>query len=153
MSEFYISDTGDVSITEEKITAPYLANHTILIAEDDCFSFDMMKHMLLETQATLLHADNGETALDIIKNNNISFVFLDIRLPGMDGYAVFSHIREYNKDLPVVAQTASALPEDKVMIRDAGFTACLTKPFSREVLFNILHSYLLSLPTVTPVIV
>ena len=122
MREFFISNSVNISLTAEKTTAPCLANQTILIAEDDCFSFDMMNYMLPDTRANILYGDNGVKAIEIIKNNHIDIVFLDIRLPVKNGYEVISHIREYNKVLPVVAQTANVLPKDKFRIREAGFT-------------------------------
>lgn len=151
MRQFSISEPGNVSKTAEKITAPCLENKAILIAEDDFFTFDMMKYMLHDTRANILHANNGKKALEIIKNNPVDFVFLDIRLPVLNGYEVLAQIREYNKVLPVVAQTANVFPEDKAIIREAGFTAYITKPFSQQVLFKVLNRFIPSHPAVTPV--
>ncbi len=85
----------------------------------------MMFHMLSDTKASILHADTGFKAIEMINDNVIDFVFLDIRLPGMDGYQVLTHIRSIKKDLPVIAQTANALPEDIEKIKRAGFNHLL----------------------------
>lgn len=137
-NETSASDTDE----EAEITAPLLKNFTILIAEDDPFSYNMMEHMLLDTHANILHADTGTKALEIINSNNVDFVFLDIRLPEMNGYKVISNIRQFNTQLPVVAQTANALTEDRIKIKNAGFSAHITKPFTQKALFTVLNRFI-----------
>ena len=131
-----------VSKSKENFHLPVLQNLTILIVEDDMFSFTMMYHMLLETGAIILHADDGIKAIEMISKNPVSFVFLDIRLPGMDGYAVLENIRKLNKELPVVAQTANALPEDREKVKSAGFTAYITKPVTQKELYAVINKHL-----------
>jgi PAS domain S-box-containing protein len=121
---------------------PLLKNISILIVEDDIFSYTMMYHMLAETGASILHADNGFRAIEMINKNIIDFIFMDIRLPGIDGYAVLEHIRKTNKDLPVVAQTANALPEDRERVKSAGFTAYVTKPVAQKELYAVINKHL-----------
>jgi two-component system, cell cycle response regulator DivK len=133
---------GQLLVLDEIVKPPCLIKRTILIVEDDMFSFELMKYMLLETQANIIYAGNGEKAIEIIKSSNIDLVFLDLRLPLIDGYKVLSQVREFNKSLPIVAQTASVLTGDNIKIGEAGFTSSISKPFSRENLFRILNLYL-----------
>jgi PAS domain S-box-containing protein len=121
---------------------PNLKKLSILIVEDDMFSFTMMYHMLSETGATIIHAMNGIKAIELINKNKFDFVFLDIRLPGIDGFAVLEHIRKVHKNLPVVAQTANAMPEDRERVKSAGFTAYITKPVSQKELYAVLNKHL-----------
>lgn len=125
----------------ENVAIPDLKGKTILIVEDDAFSYMMMYHMLLETNATILHTDSGIKTIEMISENNVDFVFLDIRLPGTDGYKVLEQIRKTKEDLPVVAQTANALPEDKQKIKLAGFNNYITKPISQENLYIALNKH------------
>ena len=123
-------------------TSPHLNNKTILIAEDDSFSFLMMEHMLEETNAHILHAENGAKALELLSQHNVDLLFLDIRLPEMDGYEVIKKIRQAGMNLPVIAQTASVLMEDRMRIRESGFNYHATKPLSQEELFSIINRFM-----------
>ncbi len=120
---------------------PILENSTILIAEDDEFSFKMLNYMLKETKAHVLHAETGQEAVDLWKNNSVDLVFLDINLPELNGYQVIKSIRSDNKTIPVIAQTASALPRDKKKSADAGFNHHVTKPISMSELYSVLNKY------------
>ncbi len=134
--------TPKAVIQKEDFHSPDLKKFSILIVEDDMFSYMMMSHMLSETGANILHADNGYKAIEIINKNKIDYVFMDIRLPGIDGYEVLEHIRKVRKDLPVVAQTANAMPEDREKVKSAGFTAYITKPVSQKSMYAVLNKHL-----------
>lgn len=127
---------------EESVVYPNLKNYNLLIAEDDIFSFQMMKHMLSSTKANIFHADTGLKAVEIVKNENIDFLFLDIRLPELNGYQVIKEIRKFNETLPIVAQTANALPEDRQRIINSGFNAHITKPFLQEELIRVIKKFI-----------
>ncbi len=129
-------------LNNNDISLPYLKDKVILIVEDDSFSYMMMYHMLEETKALILHADSGAKAVEIFKKYHPDMVFLDIRIPEMDGYEVIRHINKINNNIPVVAQTANALPEDRKKLADAGFNFHITKPISRETLFSVLNKFL-----------
>ena len=121
---------------------PDLKNRTILIVEDDSFSYMMMYHMLEETHAMVLHADTGMKAIQIFERFQPDLVFLDIRLPEMDGYHVIEQLKAMNSRVPVVAQTANALPNDQIKIKAAGFSWHVTKPVTQAGLFYILKKFL-----------
>ncbi len=121
---------------------PLLDDKTILIVEDDPFSFLMLQGMLLDTRANILHADTGPKAVEYFDKNEVDLVLLDIRLPEMDGYQVIEKIREINADVPVVAQTANALHVDREKSKMAGFEDHVSKPISMEVLYAMLNTYL-----------
>jgi PAS domain S-box-containing protein len=121
---------------------PDLSKHTILIVEDDSFSYLMLYHMLEETNAMVIHADTGPKAVQIFERYHADLVFLDIRLPEMDGYQVIEALKKINSRIPVVAQTANALPDDQRKIKAAGFSDLITKPLSRSYLNKILRKFL-----------
>jgi CheY-like chemotaxis protein len=120
---------------------PDLEDFTILIAEDDIFSYQMMEYMLEDTKARLIHADTGLKAQRILAENKIDFVFLDIRLPDKNGYQVLKHIREKYNGIPVIAQTANALPKDILKLQKTGFNSYITKPFTQEDLYQVLNEF------------
>ncbi len=116
---------------------------TMLIAEDDIISFELYKARLEELHLNLLHAKNGKIAVDIVKNNpQINLVLMDIRMPVLNGYEATKQIREFNKDVPIIAQTAFAMiPEQKIII-ESGFTDFLSKPVEEEKLFGLIKKYM-----------
>jgi CheY-like chemotaxis protein len=120
---------------------PDLEDFTILIAEDDIFSYQMMEYMLADTKARLIHADTGLKVEKMLADNKIDFVFLDIRLPDKSGYQVLKHIRETNSEIPVIAQTANALPEEIRKSKEAGFNSHITKPFTQKDLYQVLKEF------------
>jgi PAS domain S-box-containing protein len=124
------------------VVLPDLFDHTILIVEDDSFSYLMLYHMLEETKAMVIHADTGLKAVQIFERYQADLVFLDIRLPEMDGYQVIEQLKKLNSSVPIIAQTANALPEDQRKIHAAGFSGYVTKPLSRSSLNDILRKFL-----------
>jgi len=148
-SEFYFthpySEVSSLSINkteeinEKDYSMPDLKGKNILIAEDDEFSMKMMIQMIDGTNANIHSATTGTEALEMFKNNNIDLIFLDIRLPGMDGYEVIKKLRRADIRVPVIAQTASALQQDMDKIRLAGFDYHAAKPVSQNELFSILN--------------
>jgi CheY-like chemotaxis protein len=89
-----------------------------------------------------LHAGNGKIAVDkAIENPDIDLILMDIRMPLLDGYEATKQIREFNKDVPIIAQTAFAeIPEhNKVLMM--GFTDFFAKPLEENVLNKIIQQY------------
>ncbi|MBI9052775.1 MAG: response regulator [Bacteroidales bacterium] len=116
---------------------------TLLIAEDDEISFELYKIRLEELDLNILHAKNGQIAIEMVKeHSNIQLVLMDIRMPILNGYDATKKIREFNADVPIIAQTAFALiPEQKAII-ESGFTDFLSKPVEEEKLFGIIRKYM-----------
>jgi CheY-like chemotaxis protein len=67
---------------------------------------------------------------------------MDIKLPGMDGFEATRMIRKMRNDLPIVALTAYAMPEDEEKAHLAGCSDYLSKPLDRGQLFRVLQKYL-----------
>ena len=116
---------------------------TILIAEDDNINFLLMKKILQLRNYTVLRAHNGQEAVDICAvNKDIDLVFMDVKMPIMNGLEAFSIIKKTNPDIIAIAQTAFASVEDKEMILSLGFKNYVTKPLKREKIFELLDEYL-----------
>jgi len=116
---------------------------TMLIAEDDVISFELYKARLEELHLNLLHAKNGQIAVDLVRENpNINLILMDIRMPVLNGYEATKQIREFNPDVPIIAQTAFAMiPEQKTVLA-SGFTDFLSKPVEEEKLFGLIKKYM-----------
>lgn len=100
---------------------------TLLIAEDDPANYKLFE-AILRKHYTLLHAWNGREAVEIYKANKPSMILMDIKMPEMDGYKATNAIRKLSSDIPILAVTAFASPEDMRRILSSGFDGCLPKP-------------------------
>lgn len=121
-----------------------LRKETILVAEDDSINFLLMKKNLEQKNYTVLRASNGQEAVDLCETNPvIDLVFMDMKMPILDGFQAFERIKEILPDLPVIAQTAYSSSEDKEKIMQAGFTDYITKPINKEKLFDLLDAIFL----------
>ena len=103
---------------------------TILVADDNAISRELIREILASDDCRVVEAENGIEALERTAEVRPDLVLLDIQMPIMDGFAV---IRELRRDdrflrLPVVALTASAMKNDRERALAAGFDEYITKP-------------------------
>ena len=115
----------------------------ILIVEDDQYSFELISEYLSGTGASYIHLVNGRDAVNTVtERDDIDLVIMDIQIPGMNGYEATRLIKTLKPALPVIAQTAFAMIEDRKLCREAGCDDFLAKPLSRKDLFDTLEKYL-----------
>lgn len=107
---------------------------TILVAEDDPRSRELMVEILRDAGYEVVEVSDGALALGALRDQGHTFdmVVLDMQMPGVDGLVVASEIRREPRlrDLPVLAVTALTQPGDAVRILEAGCDAYLAKPVS-----------------------
>ncbi|WP_294472783.1 response regulator [uncultured Bacteroides sp.] len=108
---------------------------TILVAEDDPNNYRLIE-ILLKKHYTLLHAWDGREAVALYREQRPDLILMDIKMPEMDGYEATAVIRELSTDVPIIAVTAFAYPEDEKRILASGFDAYITKPVSRKLLLE-----------------
>ncbi|KUO68829.1 MAG: hypothetical protein APF83_01045 [Lutibacter sp. BRH_c52] len=114
----------------------------ILIVEDD-FASELMLEMMIEDFCKFpLIAIDGLEAVRLCKENpDIDFVLMDIKLPELNGYDATKKIREFNKDIVIIAQTSYALPEDREKAITAGCNDYITKPYSQSELTELIKKW------------
>lgn len=104
----------------------------ILLVEDDAINQNSIKILLSKIGHDVDVADNGKIALDILSKNTYDCIFMDIQLPEIDGIEVTRRIRTNNtsalKDIPIIALTAFAMPDDKDKFLSAGMSDYIAKP-------------------------
>jgi CheY-like chemotaxis protein len=103
---------------------------TILVADDNAFSRELMRELLETSGHIVLEAVNGRNALDLIRGCAPDLVFLDLQMPIQDGFNVIRELRNDRqfRDLPVIAVTASAMIGDRERAIAAGFNSYIAKP-------------------------
>ncbi|MBT2325832.1 response regulator [Variovorax paradoxus] len=105
---------------------------TILIVEDNDKNMKLVRDILRHQGHATLEATTGEEGVRLAITQRPDLILMDIQLPGMGGIAAFQRIREQPAldAVPVVAVSASVMPEDQRNIVGSGFDAYLTKPLS-----------------------
>ena len=107
------------------------APKSILVAEDDPVNYRLLE-AILKKDHTLLHAWNGREAVELFREHRPCMILMDIKMPEMDGYEATAAIRSLSDEVPIIAVTAFAYPEDMRRILASGFNGCLPKPVNAE---------------------
>ncbi len=122
-----------------------LDDKTILLVDDDMRNVFALVKVLAERKMTVLKAENGQKAIEIIKNTpRIDLVLMDIMMPVMNGYEAMKEIRKDKNfaHLPIIALTAKAMKQDKSDCIAAGANDYLTKPVDIDRLLSIMRVWL-----------
>lgn len=101
----------------------------VLVVDDEAGIRDVIKEYCLFEHFEVVEADNGVSALEILKQENVDIIVLDIMMPKMDGYSTLREIRN-NYDVPVIMLSARSEEYDKLLSFELGVDDYLTKPFS-----------------------
>jgi two-component system cell cycle response regulator DivK len=118
---------------------PPLPVKTILIVEDNGFNLKLLDDLLQAAGYNTLKATDGRQALQMTRQFKPDVILMDIGLPDMSGIDVTKEIRASDelKDIPVIAVTAYAAPEDEAAIRRAGCDDYIAKPISAPVFLRM----------------
>ena len=131
------------SLTPEQETASLAKNIKVIIAEDDDISYQHLSIIMEPYASTILHAKNGLEAVSITnKHNDYDVILMDIEMPEINGYEATRRIREFNKDIIIIAQTAYALQGDREKAIEAGCNDYITKPIDEKILIQCLEDNL-----------
>jgi CheY-like chemotaxis protein len=125
-----------------------LQNRTILLVDDDMRNTFALSKLLKKHGMNIVIADNGEMALEKLRTEKaIELVIMDIMMPVMDGYQAMREIRSRKawQDMPIVALTARARPEEQERCMEAGANDYLVKPVDIERLLTLLRVWLFRL--------
>ena len=101
----------------------------ILVVDDDPDIRQVLQDRLQSYGYVVDTAANGWAALRALARTTLSGIFLDLRMPGMDGLEVLEHIRFQLPSIPVVIITAAGAPEQAIRAISAGAQTCILKPF------------------------
>jgi two-component system, cell cycle response regulator DivK len=118
---------------------------TILIAEDDYASLELLKNKLEEQCKKYIAVEDGRAAVEAIRQNpKVKLVFMDIRLPELDGIEAMKQIKSLRKNVVVIAQTAYiySVEHDKVKYLKSGFDGFVEKPLNLDIIGEIVNKYM-----------
>ena len=104
----------------------------ILIVEDNKINQMITKKILNKMNLQCDIVDNGEAAVQKVKDNNYNIVLMDIHMPGISGLEATKRIRTFDKELTIFALTAVTLEDKMHEFDEAGFDDIISKPFKQE---------------------
>ena len=142
------SEAANVSVGSQKEPAPLRPDANILIVDDTPSNIRIMQLFLKNTHINIDSATSGTDAIEMVRHKKYDVIFLDHKMPGMDGLETFARIREdagsmeLNRDSVFIMLTANDGDGVRDMYIKEGFTDFLTKPLKRDSLIDILTGYL-----------
>jgi PAS domain S-box-containing protein len=129
--------TSSIEDKESKIR-----NLNILIAEDDEASDIYLTLALSKSTNEMFHARTGDDAIEICRQHpEIDLILMDIKMAEMDGYEATRQIREFNKDVVIIAQTAYGLTGDREKAINAGCNEHILKPITASLLMELVEKF------------
>jgi signal transduction histidine kinase len=150
-STFYFTIPYD-SKTEEKLEIKnavsgdnkevQLTNLKVMIVEDDEISHSLISRFMQKISKEVLHAITGIEAVETCRNNpDLDLIMMDIRMPEMNGCEATRQIRQFNKDVIIIAQTAYGFIGDREIAIEAGCTDYISKPVDMTLLFELIRKH------------
>jgi len=147
-SVFYLSlpliqsDEGNKENMESKPAKNKdLSNKLIYVAEDDFASFLLIQEILVPTKAIVKQARDGKVLMDMINEKHPDLILLDINMPEMNGIDFMKEFKLMNLNIPVIAQTAYAMKEDKEKCLNSGCDDYISKPLDADLLLEKILIY------------
>jgi CheY-like chemotaxis protein len=124
------------------IKNPKVSGLKIIIAEDDEVSAMLLTIYVKEFGEQVFRAKTGIEAIDICyKNPDIDLILMDIQMPRLNGDEAARKIREFNKEVIIIAQTGFSLSSDKEKAINAGCNEYITKPINEDQLLSLIQKY------------
>ncbi|WP_442921681.1 AAA family ATPase [Microcoleus sp. Aus8_D2] len=124
--------------------APHQPNYRILVVDDNDYNRKLLVKIITAIGFEVQEASNGQDAIEIWNSYSPHLIWMDMRMPVMDGYEATKRIKATTKGqaTAVIAITASALEEEKTMILSTGCDDFVRKPFQEQTIFEIAAKHL-----------
>lgn len=144
------TDRSQISLLPaNEVTPPHNSQQmakapTILVVDDNAANLLLASSLLTEYGLNVIQANNGKKAIEMALSQRPDMILMDIQMPDMDGLEATRRIRNLSplfEELPIIALTAHALPEEGDKFLKAGLNDLLTKPFDEQKLANIIRHW------------
>ncbi|XLZ71080.1 CHASE domain-containing protein [Massilia sp. SR12] len=139
----HLLQATDSNALQPDLLAP-IHGASILLVEDNIFSQQVGQELLEDAGATVVVANNGKEAIDLLLKEHFDCVLMDVQMPVMDGYEATRLIRAHPKlaGTLIIAMTANAGKEDQARCLSAGMDEFVTKPIAPNLLFSVLSKWM-----------
>ncbi|MCD6102111.1 MAG: response regulator [Candidatus Cloacimonetes bacterium] len=117
---------------------------TILIVDDEQDTLNYLEYILKKFNFNSIIVDNGFDALQKIREGKVDLVLTDIAMPDMDGYELYSQIRNFDDNIPIIMMTGFGYDPNHVLVkaRKDGLHNIIFKPFEDEGLIKMIDKAL-----------
>ncbi|MFI2742220.1 ATP-binding protein [Zhouia sp. PK063] len=124
----------DVACTdkEAKIGTVDGTDITILVVEDNKVNQIVTKNILIKSGFKCKVVANGEEAISAVQRNDFNLVLMDLNMPGMNGFEATKKIREFDKEIPIIALTALEIEQIRLKLDESGINDIINKPYDKE---------------------
>jgi len=121
-----------------------LEGRNILVVEDEDSNYILTETILKAYKVNVLRAEDGISAVDMIRKNGqyIDLILMDIKIPGINGYEATTEIKKIKSEIPIIAQTAYVLAEEREKCLEAGCDDYIPKPIDRTILLQKINKCL-----------
>ncbi len=117
-------------------------NLKVLIVEDDIASAMLLKLLIRNISNEVLTVKNGLEAVRVCQENgDIDLITMDLQIAGINGFETTRRIREFNKDVVIIAQSAYAMVHDKKKALSVGCNDFITKPIEKSEFMSLVNKY------------
>ena len=120
----------------------FIRGAKVLLVEDNKINQQVAKELLESAGFDVQIAENGQQAVDIIRQTYTDIILMDIQMPVMNGYESAKKIRTWDSKVPIVAMTANAMSGEKEKCLNSGMNDYLSKPIDPEILFETLIKWI-----------
>jgi CheY-like chemotaxis protein len=132
--KFRKSESGTaVDNFSDPVSMQNLRGMKILVVEDNVINLKIICGLLSKWDARIDTAEDGEVAVQKVRNNTYDLILMDLSMPRVSGFEAAMQIRntegDYYKNIPILALTASAFVEDHKRIFESGMNGFIIKPF------------------------
>ncbi len=135
------SNQIEVKQPKSEFNFSFLSGKTIAIVDDEPYNRALIVSILKGNNIQLLEAENGEEALQLVKNHEIDVMLLDMRMPILDGLDTFEAIKKNSANqFPIIATTAAIREDERLNLINNGWDDVLLKPLQLELFFNSLKT-------------
>jgi CheY-like chemotaxis protein len=135
---FRISKADDLERPQFVYNDQILKGKKVLLIEDNKINQMITKKMVENKEMICEVIDNGEDAIQAVKNNRYDVVLMDVHLPGINGTIATQTIRTFDPKTKIIALTAISLNENREMLLSFGMNDVITKPFNPEEFYHII---------------
>ncbi|MCF2503996.1 response regulator [Dyadobacter sp. CY107] len=138
-----ISNVVRNPVHPEKMATPAFSSKTkVLVVDDNATNLMFATQLLKRKSIPFDLASDGKQAVEKYFSEGYNLIFMDLRMPVMDGFEATKIIREHNPDIPIVALTASAFQDERERALANGFSDYLVKPFLPPDFYKIVYAHI-----------
>lgn len=130
------------TLFHSKVSFESLAGHKVLLVEDNAVNVIIAQKFLSKWELDVDHVENGKEAISKFKTTHYDLILMDLQMPVMDGYEASKAIRSLDKEIPIIALTASVMQEIQDKVENIGMNAFVSKPLNPNELYLQISKYL-----------